>query len=199
MNRFAPLFVASVLLAAPVLAQDVTEPKSGAKFAAKENGLSLLGVGLRTKTIAHVKVYAVGLYVADSALSGPLKAYKGKTGSPEFARAIVDGDFRKRVVLKFQRDLSEDQMKDGFRDALKGAGAKTDVWVSYFSPVKAGSEMDVAWTPGTGLETKVAGLNKSPINDKAFAASVFGIWLGDKPIQDDIKRGLVANAESVLP
>jgi len=199
MNRLALSLVACSLLTAPLLAQDVTEPKSGAKFAAKENGLSLLGVGLRTKTIAHVKVYAVGLYVADSALSGPLKAYKGKTGSAEFARAIVDGDFKKRVVLKFQRDLSEDQIKDGFRDALKGAGAKTDVWVNYFTPVKTGSEVDVAWTPGTGLETKVAGLNKSPINDKAFASSVFGIWLGEKPIQDDIKRDLVSKADAVLP
>jgi hypothetical protein len=199
MNRLAPMLVASSLLAAAVLAQEVTEPKSGAKFAAKDEGMSLLGVAVRTKTLAKVKVYAIGLYVADSALSGPLKAYKGKTGSPEFARAIVDGDFKKRVVLKFQRDLSDDQIRDGFRDALKGAGAKTDVWVNYFTSVKTGSEAVVAWTPGTGLETKVAGLNKSPINDKAFASSVFGIWLGDKPIQDDIKRELVSKADAILP
>jgi len=197
MNRLATLLAATSLLAGPVLAQDVAEPKSGAKFAAKENGLSLVGVGLRTKTLAKVKVYAIGLYVADSALAGPLKAYKGKPA--ELARAIAEGDFRKRAVLKFQRDLSDDQIRDGFRDALKGAGAKTDVWVGYFTAVKTGSEVDVAWTPGTGLETKVAGLNKTPINDKAFATSVFGIWLGDKPIQDDIKRGLVANADAVMP
>jgi hypothetical protein len=199
MNRLASMLVASSLLAAPVLAQDVTEPKYGATFAAKADGLSLLGVGLRTKTMAKIKVYAIGLYVADSALAGPLKAYKGKTGSPEFAHAIVDGDFKKKVVLKFQRELSDDQIRGGFRDSLKGAGSKTDVWVGYFTSVKTGSEVVIAWTPGTGLETKVAGLNKSPLNDKAFASSVFAIWLGDKPVQDDIKRDLVSKADAVVP
>jgi len=198
MNRLALALVASSLLAGPALAQEVAEPKSGAKFAAKDGDLSLLGVGLRTRTIAKVKVYAIGLYVADSALAGPLKAHKGKTSSPEFARAIVDGDFKKRVVMKFLRDLSDDQIRDAFRDALKGAGAKTDVWVAYFTSVKTGSEAVITWAPGVGLETKVAGLNKSPLNDKAFASAVFAIWLGDKPIQDEIKRDLVARADALL-
>ena len=35
--------------------------------------------------------------------------------------------------------------------------------------------------------------------DKDFAAAVFGIWLGPKPIQDDIKRGLVSRAPQAMP
>lgn len=194
MNRAAAV-VLLFCLAVPVLSQEIAEPKSGAKFAAKDGDTSLLGVGLRTRSIAKVKVYAIGLYVADSALSGPLK---GKAGTPELYRELVNGDFKKKVVLKFLRDLSTDQIRDAFRDALKAAGSKTDVWVGYFNDVRTGQEAVIAWTPGVGLETRSAGLNKPPLNDKAFASAVFGIWLGDKPIQEDIKKDLVGRASEVL-
>jgi Chalcone isomerase like len=65
-------FIAVVLMLSivgPGLAQDVAEPRSGTKFATKDGDTSLLGVGLRTKTIAKIKVYAIGLYVADTATS----------------------------------------------------------------------------------------------------------------------------------
>ena len=194
MNRLiAALLALSVV--GPALAQDVVEPRSGAKFAEKDGDASLLGVGLRTKTIARVKVYAIGLYVADSAISGPLK---GKAGTTELYRELVDGDFRKKVVMKFLRDVSTEQIRDAFRDALKGVGGKADVWIGYFNDIRSGQECVIAWTPGEGLETKVAGVDKPAINDKAFASAVFGIWLGDKPIQEAVKRDLVARGEQVL-
>jgi hypothetical protein len=49
-----------------------------------------------------------------------------------------------------------------------------------------------------GLETKVAGEDKPVINDKAFASAVFAIWLGDKPIQEDVKRDLTIRAAELV-
>ena len=189
---FAALFVLS--LVGPVLAQDVTEPKSGTKFAVKDGDTSLLGVGLRTKTMLKVKVYAIGLYVADSAIAGPLK---GKAGSALYGE-LVNGDFKKKVVMKFVRDVSASQVREAFHDALKGVGGKTDEWIAYFGDIRSGQECVIAWNPGVGLETKVVGVDKPAINDKAFASAVFGIWLGDKPIQEDIKKDLVARAPELL-
>jgi hypothetical protein len=193
-NRLiAALFV--LCMVAPALAQEVAEPKSGAKFAVKDGDTSLLGVALRTKTIARVKVYAIGLYVADSAIAGPLK---GKAGTPELYRELVNGDFKKKVVMKFLRDVSTEQIRDAFRDSLKGAGSKTEMWLAYFNEIRSGQECVIGWTPGAGLETKVAGVDKPAMNDKAFAAAVFGIWLGDKPIQEEVKRDLVGRAGELL-
>lgn len=190
MNRLTTaVFVAS--LAIPLLAQDVAEPKSGTKFAAKDGDTSLLGVGLRTKTIAKVKVYAIGLYVAEAALAGPLK---GKAGTPEFYGELVNGDFKKKVVLKFLRDVTTDQIRDAFREGLKGTAAKSDAWLGYFGDTRSGQEYVIAWAPGAGLQTKVAGADKPAINDKALASAVFAIWLGAKPIQDDVKKDLVSRA-----
>ena len=44
----------------------------------------------------------------------------------------------------------------------------------------------------------MAGQAKPPIADKAFAQTLFGVWLGPKPIQDDIKTALVARATELL-
>ena len=189
----AALLVLSAI--APGLAQDVAEPKTGTKFVVKDDDTSLLGVGLRTKTIAKVKVYAIGLYVADAALAGPLK---GKSGSADLYRELVNGDFRKKVVLKFVRDVSTDQIRDAFRDSLQGAGNKTEQWLANFSDLRSGQEIVISWEPGVGLETKCAGADKPVINDTAFASAVFAIWLGDKPIQENVKRDLTIRAAELL-
>jgi Chalcone isomerase-like len=187
------LFALSMMV--PALAQDVAEPKSGTNFATKDGDSSLLGVGLRTRTIAKVKIYAIGLYVADSAIAGPLK---GKAGTPELYRQLVTGDFKKKVVMKFLRNVTGEQVRDAFSDSLKSSGVKSDVWIAYFNDIRSGQDCAIGWTPGVGLETKVAGADKPAINDKALASAIFAIWLGDKPIQDDLKKDLVARGGELL-
>lgn len=185
-------------LAAP--GQDVTEPRSGTRFAATTDGMSLLGTGVRTRTMLKVKVYGVGLYVADEALRGPLASFKGRTTSPEFYNQLVWGDFKKQVTMKFVRDVTRDQIQGAFRESLASANrARLDAFLAYFNDTKSGEDYVLRWVPGSGLETTVAGQAKPAIADKDFAAAVFGIWLGPKPIQDDIKRGLVSRAPQAMP
>ena len=180
-------------------AQETTEPKSGVAFANAKDGMSLLGVGLRTKTFLKVKVYAVGLYVADSALAGPLAAHKGKLGTPAFYKDLVSGDFEKQIVMKFTRDLSADQIQEAFRETLAGAdAAKLGQFLAFFSDVKVGQECLLMWKPGGTLEAKTPSVERGAIADKAFASAVFGIWLGDKAIQDDIKKGLASRAGELI-
>jgi hypothetical protein len=54
------------------------------------------------------------------------------------------------------------------------------------------------WVPGGTLETVMDGNAKPPIADRDFAAAVFAVWLGDKPIQEDIKKGLVSRAPALI-
>jgi chalcone isomerase-like protein len=193
----------SVLLGAvlvPALrSQEVTEPKSGTAFPVRVDDKSLLGVGLRTKTFLKVKVYAIGLYVADSAMTGSLAAYKGRLDSPGFYRELVQGDFPKRVTMKFLRDLDADQIQEAMREALGGADkARVDTFVSYFPAIKSGQECALEWVPGGTLQTVMAGTPRPPIADEAFATAVFAIWLGDKPIQEDVKKALVSRAAELI-
>lgn len=197
-------FAAAALLvgttaASPLLAQDVTEPKSGAKFPSRVEDKVLLGAGLRTKTFLKVQVYALGLYVADSAITGPLAAHKGKTDAPAFYRDLVQGDFSKQVTMKFLRDLSASQIQEAMREALAGADkVPVDAFVAYFPSITSGQECVLKWAPGGTLEVVMAGQAKPPIPDKALAAAVFGIWLGEKPIQDDLKKAIVSRAADLI-
>jgi Chalcone isomerase-like len=161
--------------------------------------MSLLGVGLRTKSFLKFKVYALGLYVADSALSGPLAVHRGKVGTSAFYRDIIVGDFDKQFVLKLVRDLSAEQIQGNFRSHLTQANPKlVDQFVSYFGATRAGQEADLRWVAGQRLETTVGGVVKEPIPDKAFADEVFAIWLRDRPAEDAIRRQLISRAALLI-
>lgn len=200
-KRAAALTLAAAFAAAvavPAAAQEIVEPKSGVKFAPNVEGMSLLGVGIRTKTFLKVKVYAVGFYVSDAALAGPLAAHKGKTTTAAFYKDLVSGDFEKLILMKFTRDVTAQQIQDAFRETLGTADpTRLNQFLAFFGDTKEGQTYEIAWKNGA-LETKVVGLGKTPIADAKFASAVFGIWLGDKPIQDDIKKGLVSRAGELI-
>jgi hypothetical protein len=44
----------------------------------------------------------------------------------------------------------------------------------------------------------MAGQPKPPIADREFAAAVFGVWLGEKPVREEIKKGLVSRAPALI-
>ena len=201
MRRTAAALVAFLsVLSAPAFAQEaVTEPKSGVKFPAKVGDLSLLGVGLRTKTMLKVNVYAVGLYVSDAALTGSLQAYKGKTTTEPFFKELRGGDFEKQITMVFTRDLSMSQIQEAFREVLQAYDQhRVNLFVSFFPDIRSGQQATLHWAPGGTLETTIGGLGKTPIKDKVFTEAVYSIWLGDKPIQDDIKKGLISRAETLI-
>jgi hypothetical protein len=200
MTLVAAVAIAALAVAAAAPAQTWTEPKSGTAFEVKRDGMTLLGAGLRVKKMVFTfKAYAVGFYVEDAALAGPLAAHKGKAPSPELYQALQTGDFRKEVVLKFLRTLSASKIQEAMRESLAGADPKIlDQFISYFPAVKEGEECVLRYGPGGTVESIMAGQAKPPITNKAFADQLFGLYVGPKPIQDDIKTDVVARAKDVL-
>jgi len=199
--RLLAVGAVAALLSTSVLAQDFVEPGSGVAFPLKRDAATLLGAGLRVKKIAFVKakVYAVALYVGDEAIAGPLATRRGKTADPAFFNDLVWGDFPKELILHFVRDVGQGRIQDAMREALEGAAkGSLDTFVSYFPEVKTGQECILRWGSGGVLEVTMAGAAKPPIADKAFAAAVFGLYVGEHPLQDDIKVGITSRAAEVL-
>lgn len=196
----AALSLAALVLAAHASAQTWNEPKTGTAFDVKKDGMTLLGAGVRVKTFLFTfNAYAVALYVDDAALAGPLAGFKGRTSSPEFFQALQTGDFRKELVLKFLRDVGQGRIQGTMRESLAGADPKTlDQFIAYFPEVKKGQQCVLRYLPGGRLESVMAGQAKPPIESKAFADQLFGLYLGPKPLQADIKAGVVARAGEVL-
>lgn len=175
-------------------------PNSGVDFAVQRDGMTLLGGGIRVKKMIFTfKAYTVVLYVSDEAIAGPLAQYKGQTTSPAFYQALQTGDFKKELVLRFMRDLSESRIQEAMRESLAGADPKLlDQFVSYFPALKEGQECTLRWAPGGTIETVMAGQAKPPIADRAFAERLFGLFVGPTPLQKDIKAGMVARAAQVI-
>jgi hypothetical protein len=187
-------------VAGAVSAQTWTVPMSGVAFPVQKGDMTLLGGGIRVKKMIFTfKAYTVGLYVSDAAVAGPLAAFKGKTTSPEFYKELQVGDFKKEVVLRFMRDLSQSRIQEAMRESLVGTDPKVlDQFISYFPALKQGEECVLRWVPGGTIETVMAGQAKAPIADKAFAERLFGLYVGPTPIQADIKAGVVARAGEVI-
>lgn len=198
---YAAALALALALAAPAGGQELAEPQTGVRVPLASEGQTLLGVGLRVKKVAFVKVkvYVVAFYVSDAALSASLAGARGRPASPELFRDLVWGDFEKRLVLRFVRDLEQEQIQKAMREALAGRTDATllERFVSYFPELKQGQECLLRWAPGGTLATTMAGQERPPIDSKDFAAAVFGLYLGDRPLQDDIKLALVSRLPSL--
>jgi hypothetical protein len=146
------------------------------------NKLVLNGLGLRTKFV--VKVYVAGLYLEQKSSD---------------ANAIIKADEPKRIVMQFLRDVSKKQVADGFEesfnnnspDAKKTMKADIDRFLDALEPIKQGEQMVFTYVPGTGTTMSISGKDKVTIAGPAFAQVLFSVWLGPKPPNADLKKGLL--------
>ena len=144
--------------------------------------LVLNGMGLRTKFM--VKVYVAGLYLQQ------------KSADPN---AIIKADEPKRIVMHFLHSASKNQMSDAFNESfndnspepVKTMKAGIDRLLNALEPVKPGDQMVFTYVPGAGTTFAVNGKEKLTIAGPAFGPVLFSVWLGPKPPNGDLKKGLL--------
>lgn len=149
--------------------------------------LVLNGVGLRKRAI--FKVYVAGLYV-------PVKTNSAAT--------IINDKGARRMSLRMLRDVDADSFISALTDGLKAnlgeaqfAALKpqTDALVATLKSVgeaKKGDVINFDFTPDAGTRVSVNGQPRgSAIPGAEFFAAVLRIWIGDKPVEEDLKKGLL--------
>ena len=144
--------------------------------------LVLNGMGLRTKYM--VKVYAAGLYLPQ------------KSTDPA---AILKPDVPKRIVMHFVRSISKSQLTDGFSEsfqnntpeAMKTLKPDIDRLFDALNQVKDGDELVFTYLPATGTSLAIAGKDTLTIAGPSFAEMLFSVWLGPKPPNAALKKGLL--------
>jgi hypothetical protein len=144
--------------------------------------LVLNGVGLRNKMM--FKVYVAGLYLEQKSSD---------------ANAILKSDSPKRLVMHFVRDVSKKQMTDAFNESFENnspneaKSMKTDIdkLLAAIEDLKEGNEMVFTYVPGTGTTMSINGKDKLTIAGPAFAPVIFSVWLGPKPPNADLKKGIL--------
>jgi len=132
--------------------------------------LVLNGLGLRTKF--SVKVYVAGLYLEQKSSD---------------SSAIIKSDASKKIVMHFLHSASKQQMTDAFNDGFKDntpdaeKTMKTDIdrLLDALEPLKKGDQMVFTYT------------EKLTIAGPAFGQVLFSVWLGQKPPNTDLKKGIL--------
>lgn len=178
------LLVAALAFPLVVSAADV----GGIKLADKESvggqELVLNGAGVRTKVV--FKVYVAALYLP--AKAGNLAAVLEKAP--------------RRVRLSLLRDVSAEEFVGALVDGMKenntaaelaAIKAQMDQLVAIGKALVEVKEKDVVTLDFVDGATKVAvnGAAKGTIPGEAFNAALTRIWLGDKPVQSDLKKALL--------
>jgi hypothetical protein len=147
----------------------------------------LNGAGLRIKFF--VKVYAAGLYL------------EKKSGIPAAVLALAGP---KRVSMHLLRDVSAKQILDALhegveannsaaaREKLKPQLDALDAVMIGMGPIKKGDVVTLDYVPGSGTVVTVNGQPKGkPIAGNALYDALLRVWLGDDPVQEDLKKELL--------
>lgn len=145
--------------------------------------LKLNGAGIRYKAI--FKVYVAGLYLAD----------KKST-----AQEVLAAPGAKRVTIVTLRDVSSEELGRGFMSGIQqniDRNEKSKLigqlmkFGEIFASVPEGRKGDVItvdWVPGTGMVIHLNGRKLAdPIPDAAFYNALLKIWLGEKPVDAQLK------------
>lgn len=183
-TRFILLSMSMLLMVSMISSQaaelaGVTLPDS---VQVGEKRLVLNGLGLRKKFV--VKVYVAGLYLAQKSSD---------------TNAILKDESPKRIVMHFVRGVSKNQIGEAFDesfennapDAQRTAKADIDRFFSALSDVKEGDEMIFTIVPGKGTTFSINGAEKLTIANPAFAQALLSVWLGPKPPNADLKKGML--------
>ncbi len=147
--------------------------------------LHLNGTGIRKKLF--FKIYIAALYLANRSAD---------------ASAVIADDGEKRIVMHFLYDeVGKDKLVEGWNEgfaanhteeALGLLQSRIDSFNAMFDEdVVAGDVIVFDYLPQTGTRVTIKGNVKGVVEGKDFNDALLAIWLGDKPVGSDLKKGLL--------
>lgn len=189
MNRFlsGSLLAAVLLTTQPALSAELAGTHIDDRASVAGNELVLNGAGLRTRFM--LKVYTIGLYLPKRSES-PVSAITGAgakriqiitlrdLSAEDFANALIDG-VRKNHG---DADLANLQGRlDEFRTTLLGIRAAPN-----------GTQVRIDWLPASGTRLSIGNeMRGKDIPGEDFFRALLRIWIGDKPVDEDLKNALL--------
>ena len=148
--------------------------------------LVLNGAGLRRRVF--FQVYAIGLYLPQ------------KTAD---TAGVLRLPGVKRIAMHMLRDVPADQFSDALADGIRENHSEAEAKalvprlmdlvgiMAEVKEAKKGMLIALDWT-GSGTQVVIDGKAAGkPIPGEDFYRGLLRIWLGDKPVQDDLKKALL--------
>jgi hypothetical protein len=147
-------------------------------------GVKLQRNGIGARSIVFVRFYLAALYVEKAATS---------------ASAVLGPDRPREVRLHMVKEVSKARFQEaaqaGFdkntanpSEALKQREAQ---FLALVPGLLAGDHLSFVYEPGVGTHIKGNKVKEAVIPGKDFADALFAIWLGEHPVDDGLKKGLL--------
>lgn len=146
--------------------------------------VKLNGAGVREKF--WIDLYAGGLYL---------------TNPSSDANEVMNADEAMAVKLHIVSKLiSSDKMIDaveeGFENSTNGNTSALDSRIKKFigffeEEITKGDVFDITYQPGKGVVAYKNGEEKGTVEGMDFKKALFGIWLSNRPADDDLKEAML--------
>ena len=177
MKRFLLL---AALVAAPAFAAELQGVKVPDSLTVEGKTLALNGQGLRVKIV--FKVYVASLYLEHASKN---------------AADIIKADEIRRVEMHMLRNLDKkaivEAIEDGFKknsaDQMPALKERLAKFTEKVADLKDGATLVIQYVPGKGT-TIEGGADSYVAEGKDFADALFSVWIGAKPVDEDLKKGM---------
>lgn len=170
--------------ALPLQAAEVAGVKFDERVRIADTELALTGVGLRQRFVFDV--YAMGLYVRD-AKADPVMQPGAKRIAIHMLRNVDADAFAQALVDGMRPNHDAATMK-----ALEPRIGELSAVMASLKEAKKGMGITLDWLPAAGTQMTVNGKPAgAAIAGEDFYQALLRIWLGPKPVQDDLKKALL--------
>jgi len=178
-----------LLLAVPALGAEVAGVKVDDQARVGSAELVLNGAGLRKRVFFNV--YAMGLYLPKkTAIAAEAVTAEGpKRVAIHMLRDVGAETFTSALVEGIRENHTEAQVKE-LEPRIRALSAV----IAEVKEARKGMTITLDWNGAAtqvGIDGKPAG---KPIEGADFYQALLRIWLGDKPVQDDLKKALLGGA-----
>jgi hypothetical protein len=164
---------------------DTTIPDT-VRLASTDRDLLLNGGGIRKKFF--MDIYIGALYLPS------------KTGN---AQAILSDTGPASIRMHFlYKEVSKEKIVDGWHDGLSAnlspqeytsLQPQLEQFDSLFRSMQRGDVISIDYIPGTGTEVRINNEWRGVIPGNDFYRALLKIWLGNEPVSDSLKQGMLGN------
>jgi hypothetical protein len=183
-KRLLIIILAALLVSSLAVAKEIGGVQLPDSLMAGEDTLLLNGAGLRKKLF--IKVYAGGLYLTQKN-QDPQKIIEADEAMAIRMHFIYDGVSSEKLI---------DTWNEGFNKATNGnifpIKKEIDEFNSFFTQeAKKNDIYDIIYNPGQGVRVFMKGMLMGTITGLDFKKALFCIWLGKKPADTGLKKGML--------
>lgn len=177
---FALIAIISIL--PPGEAAEVNGINFNDEYVAGATVLKIRGAGV-LRVMAFVKVYAGVFYLPEDTPSNMVLDDVPKRLEVEYFRSIAGHEFGLVTHKKISENVDP--------QTYERLQPRIEYHNSMYQDVQPGDRYSLTYIPGRGTELALNGVSRGVVEGADFAAALFSIWLGPKPLSDSFKKNLL--------